>query len=45
MSAFYFVQGDVKMSIVDLAKKKGFVLDGAMSYELEHQGVDTDNKL
>lgn len=33
------------MSIVDLAENGGFVLDGAMSYELEHQGVNTDNKL
>lgn len=33
------------MRIVDLAKNSGFVLDGAMSYELEHRGVDTDNKL
>ena len=34
-----------KMGLLEQIKNKGLVLDGAMSYELEKQGVDTNNKL
>lgn len=33
------------MGLLEQIKNKGLVLDGAMSYELEKQGVDTNNKL
>lgn len=33
------------MSLTKQIKNKGLVLDGAMSYELERQGVDTNNEL
>lgn len=33
------------MDLLKQIKNKGLVLDGAMSYELEKQGVDTNNKL
>lgn len=34
-----------KMGLLEQIKNKGLVLDGAMSCELEKQGVDTNNKL
>ncbi|KAA8788562.1 hypothetical protein CYJ79_07435 [Lactobacillus crispatus] len=34
-----------KMGLLEQIKNRGLVLDGAMSYELEKQGVDNNNKL
>lgn len=48
MSAFLLLLKNEKevgrMSLIEDAKS-GIVLDGAMSDELEKQGVETDNKL
>ncbi|MDK8273429.1 MAG: hypothetical protein QP756_08660 [Lactobacillus crispatus] len=32
------------MGLLEQIKNRGLVLDGAMSYELEKQGVDNNNK-